>query len=1211
MKTKRLKNLFLLLLLLLVSSIGFGQTFTVDGLNYNIISTNPNEVEVTGGTFTNPLIIPNTVTNNGTDFTVTTIVNDAFRNDGVTSVSIPNSVTLIGRSAFRDNQLTNVTIPNSVITIGNDAFRGNQLTSIVIPDSVTTLQIFAFGDNQLTSVRLGNSVSTIERDVFRGNPNLVEVISNNTNPAVISGIRDPFGDIRRRIALTVPNTTEPAAYETAGWTGFFSVNGTINVGVAEFVAGDGFTYRVISTSPNEVSLSNGNNAQGAVNIPSSVTNDNITFSVTAVGSQAFRNNDLTSLVIPTSITTINADAFRGTRSLVSVTSNAANAPSLATNAFREGAAIRTLMVPNGSESSYGASGWTNNFFSTNGVPRVGAQFTEGGFSYNVIAANPNEVSLINGNDADGAINIPSSVTVNNITFNVTEIGTNAFRSDNLTSVVIPASITTMNTEAFRNNRSLVTVTSNAASAPSLGSSVFREGPEIRNLNIPNGSESSYEAAGWSGNFFLINGVPRVGAEFTEGGFIYRVTAANPNEVSLVDGNGADGAVNIPSSVTINNVTFSVTDIGNNAFRNDNLTSVVIPASVTNINDGAFRNTRSLVTFTSNAANAPSLGSSVFREGASIRILNIPDGSESSYEAAGWINNFFLVNGVARLEARFNDNGFTYEVTSANPNTAKLVSGNNASGDITIPDTVTINNIIFNVTVIGQEAFRDDNITSVTIGTSVQEIEAAAFRNTVNLTAVISNNTQPPVLNSSAFREILQNKSLTIPNGSGVSYAEAGWNQFFSSINGIAIDSNFIVDGLEYEIFSTSPGEVTLVGGTPPSSDLTIPASVSDGTNTFSVVAIGNSAFESAGLTSVIFPNTLRQLGEIAFRSNALTDVAIPEGITQIPQRCFSSNDLESVTLPNSLESINFRSFERNEFTEIVIPGKVTQIAQLAFDRTPLTSVTSFNPSGPSVAVGTNDDSFSNESNIDLFIPTGASQSYENAGWVGFKSITEVNFDGIVSLKVFLQGAATNPTSGETALMRDNLRTSLLIPFISPYQDALAVNDTIALENTTGPDAIVDWVFVELRDPNDNSIIMESRSALLQRDGDIVDTDGVSPLNFIGFQGDFFITINHRNHLGIITADPVTLSNTPISLDFVSTTNLVEGGTNAMASVGDNFTIISGDINEDGQILNDDTNDILGSIGVPGYNNIDLDMDGQTLNRDLNIVRTNIGLGQRF
>ncbi len=120
-----------------------------------------------------------------------------------------------------------------------------------------------------------------------------------------------------------------------------------------------------------------------------------------------------------------------------------------------------------------------------------------------------------------------------------------------------------------------------------------------------------------------------------------------------------------------------------------------------------------------------------------------------------------------------------------------------------------------------------------------------------------------------------------------------------------------------------------------------------------------------------------------------------------------------------------------------------------------------------------------------------------------------------------------------------------------------------------------------------------------------------PLSFTATAGEYLISIKHRNHLGIITANPVVLSATPTLLDFVSNANLVEGGANAMAVIGGGFTMISGDTNEDGQILNDDTNSVLGASGTSGYNNEDLDMDGQTLNRDLNIVRTNIGLGQRF
>ena len=47
---------------------------------------------------------------------------------------------------------------------------------------------------------------------------------------------------------------------------------------------------------------------------------------------------------------------------------------------------------------------------------------------------------------------------------------------------------------------------------------------------------------------------------------------------------------------------------------------------------------------------------------------------------------------------------------------------------------------------------------------------------------------------------------------------------------------------------------------------------------------------------------------------------------------------------------------------------------------------------------------------------------------------------------------------------------------------------------TGSDAIVDWVFVELRNASGNTVV-DSRAALLQRDGDVVDVDGVSPLRF--------------------------------------------------------------------------------------------------------------------
>jgi hypothetical protein len=130
---------------------------------------------------------------------------------------------------------------------------------------------------------------------------------------------------------------------------------------------------------------------------------------------------------------------------------------------------------------------------------------------------------------------------------------------------------------------------------------------------------------------------------------------------------------------------------------------------------------------------------------------------------------------------------------------------------------------------------------------------------------------------------------------------------------------------------------------------------------------------------------------------------------------------------------------------------------------------------------------------------------------------------IVSPKVFLQG--TYQTSN--SLMSDALRAAELIPALeaTPSTDALGVRTVHPrIFKTSTHDAIVDAVSVELRSSADPSIILASRSAFVQRDGDVVDIDGISPITFYGFAPDsYYVAIKHRNHLGIMTQAPVRLS----------------------------------------------------------------------------------------
>jgi len=88
---------------------------------------------------------------------------------------------------------------------------------------------------------------------------------------------------------------------------------------------------------------------------------------------------------------------------------------------------------------------------------------------------------------------------------------------------------------------------------------------------------------------------------------------------------------------------------------------------------------------------------------------------------------------------------------------------------------------------------------------------------------------------------------------------------------------------------------------------------------------------------------------------------------------------------------------------------------------------------------------------------------------------------------------TNPSRNSQVIMRDDLRVADLIPLATPYSDGKTIDASVL--NTTGANAVVDWVFVELRDATDNTILIEGQSALLLRDGSVVDTDGTSPLSF--------------------------------------------------------------------------------------------------------------------
>ena len=212
-------------------------------------------------------------------------------------------------------------------------------------------------------------------------------------------------------------------------------------------------------------------------------------------------------------------------------------------------------------------------------------------------------------------------------------------------------------------------------------------------------------------------------------------------------------------------------------------------------------------------------------------------------------------------------------------------------------------------------------------------------------------------------------------------------------------------------------------------------------------------------------------------------------------------------------------------------------------------------------------------------------------------------------QVFLQGPLT--ISG-TTIMDDSLRSSSLLPTTSPYTDGLTCDASVF--TTTGNDAIIDWVWVTLRDKNDTSSILASQSALLQADGDVVGVDGTSALEIDLEVDNYYIAVNHRNHLGVLTANTIALdglSATTVNLSTTSTAFF--GGANSVVDMGNGiFAMIAGDFDENGQIQNTDINAVIQLLGISGYNKADMDMNGQVQNTDINtIINMNLGKGEQF
>ena len=661
----------------------------------------------------------------------------------------------------------------------------------------------------------------------------------------------------------------------------------------EYTLSEDETYYIVSGS--------GTCTDVYINIPSEYNEK----PVKEIGNKAFYDNDnIVSVKIPDSVTSIGEDTFKYCYKLVEVI-NKSSLDIQKGEYFNGYVAYYALEVHNGESKIVNNDGYL--FYTYEGV-----------------------IYLVNYIGTDTELTLPANYNGENYIINNYAF----YSNDNITSVIIPDSITSIGKYAFDCCSSLTSVTI-GDSVTSIGGSAFSDCTRLTSVTIPYSItniggqafcncvslDSVYidDIASWCNIVFSK-------IDFTSNPLLYA------EKLYLNNGSGTYELITdliIPEEVT---------SIGDLAFYGyNNLINVTIPDSITNIGVNAFLSTG----YYKNKSN--------WENG----VLYI---SKYLINAKTNISSDYIVKDGTKLIA---DNAF-YGCTSLTsvtiPNSVTSI-GDSAFYGCTGLTSITIPN---SVERIGYATFSGcTGLTSVTIGNSVTSIGDSAFYGCSSLTSVTIPDSVTSI-GSSAFSGCDSLTSMTIPfvgatkddisNNHfgyifGASYSFYNKDYIPKTLKTVIITDGKSIGNSAFENCDsltsvTIPDSVTIINtgafnGCSNLTSITIPDSVT---------SIGDSAFYGCkGLTSVTIPNSVTSIGDSAFYGcKGLTSVTIPNSVTSISERTFKNCDsLTSVTIPNSVTSIGDAVFSGcNSLTSVTIPDSVTSIGDSAFYWcTSLTSVT--------------------------------------------------------------------------------------------------------------------------------------------------------------------------------------------------------------------------------------------------------------------------------
>lgn len=594
------------------------------------------------------------------DGTLVSIGDYAFNNcHSLESILFPTTVNAIGKYAFGSTDgeamnLNSVTFLHDSINssgIGNTSNQGtstenqgtgtdNQGTTDTENKENDTTEIkkainvyidsYAFSNNvNLRNIEFNCYVTGIGEGAFAGCTNLEAIYLNYVGPnpnrvgiesitKVENGINNVFEDCNK-LSIIVPSETFVALYKN-NWSYVYDANRVI---AKTYVVDDGvygeFAYAIVSATNKTVTVINYLGNKSVVEFPRSVIINKISYSVVRVGRENNSNpnvingyvisDKVTEVIIPTSVKTIGADAFRNSKSLTKVNiTDVAGMPStldvIEEYAFSGCTQLTDINIPR-TVTRISSNAFSNcislnaglvfsDFANTPNVPTLAIQQNafEGCTSLTSITF-PNQLLSIGAHAFEGCNNLSTVMFAEDA--GIDTIGEYAFGNSAIKEITIPASVKAVNNYAFDhciNLRAVYLMREITAETTTLTAS-FRNvfngitSPHLK-VYVPENAYGSYRnATGWSQKTVVVNSITE------DKQFAYKINEGG-NSVTLTAYLGESKELVIPRNIKISGYDYAVTAIAE-YFGNEHITGVTFSDDcvVTTINDYAFAGCTSL------------------------------------------------------------------------------------------------------------------------------------------------------------------------------------------------------------------------------------------------------------------------------------------------------------------------------------------------------------------------------------------------------------------------------------------------------------------------------------------------------------------------------------------------------------------------------------------------------------------------------------------